>query len=1777
MADYSIKLTITGDGTVAVQAVDRVKAATGQMGKAGKDAGKQAEAGFKQAEQGAVRLNDRIRAATGFVLGFAGAFASIRMGQAFIRMADTWSDLTSRVKVSIGAHEDAAAVMDRLAKVARQTYSSMEFTADSFARNAVTLKALGKTTQEQLDYTAALNNALVVSGAKGQAFEQVQNALGKAMAVGTLRGLELNTVLDRGSAVAEALAEELEKDVLQLRRLGAEGKITGDVIFTALVKRMKELEATAETMPATVEDGMVILRNAFLQTIGFADQAAGSTNDIAEAIINLADIISRPDVKQGFADIAIGAVNAAAEVAKLFGQVKSLADFAGRLAASKITGWIDPDDIELSGKRFRELHAELVKLESGERSWLGVTKGMREERINLIKAEMATLQDSIKNATIWQENNRIAAEDAESAALSAAEAAEAQRQAQIAALRSLISGSDDASGAVLALAGELENLYNVQHRVTDVTGDVDAMIRDLAYSLASDATRALMDYEDVQLRILDLEMQWLELGPMSEMQIAKLAELRALSAKAHERNLQDLSGVNARELMHMARGWDNFASDMAGAILDGSKGVKRWWKAMIDDMKHQLLRSGLLNLLKGLFPGAGGLQMAGGGAGVGFGQIIGSMFGGGAGGMGGSVLSGISTAISGGITAGLTGLGGLIGGGLGTGLVSAGMHIGSAGVFGGMASSFGAGMASMGSGSLMMGLGQMLPMIGAVLAAAAAIDKISGGKLFGTKYKFDSASRDIDFGPGGVGGQDSLTQVRQRSLFRGRKWQTTATDLDAEVRGPLEEFWNAVLDSNSQIAARFGRDAAIDVPASFRQEFDKDGNVTKEIGTILGRTFAEDWEQFGKRAMAENMIANIDGSAGGIFAAIGVPAPGVGGGGGGVGRRPGDADEFVQGIVGISGAIADATQPLGEASAIAERWRHDADLLLEGAQFLLLAAGDLYDGFGLLGDGTLTQVADLITDMQGPGETLSDTYRRVAGSAALLDAALEISGVQIDGTREFIVRLAADIAEAAGGLDRAGALWSNYFERFYSDTERAQLALTQAQKAADVAFGAIGLDVTAFTGEGGMEAFREMFEQAMPTLSAEAIVKWLEAAAALGIVIDAQDAYNGTLGEAAEVISVTAEMIANRLAILGDIASAIEDFGLSDWELQLKSIAKQTQHYVDALVETGMSLEDATAAAQAYGDAATAAAQAQRAAQQVGILTDIAGAVEDFGLSEWERQLKAIAQQTQSYIDALVETGMALEDATTASQVYSEAATEAAEAAREAARLADIADIFQRLADDLAGMDLALAEFGMSDFAKTQARILRETTDAVAEAQLLGASAAEILAIELIGVQRAAAAAAMAAAEFTSSLADWEFEDYLAGLSDVDAAMARANQTWEARYLQAVEIFGEGSEEAIRVMGLWDNEIGRITSNVVDAVAAIVRASADMGAIIGTVRTWAEELQASLAHVTSVDGMGQWLSDLSGLPRRMSQGIKRPMAEVVALVEQEYLQQAANLQQQIDAAYSRLAALPWDAQAQQHILEGQIAALQAALGSVTGGMGMALEELKAMYIASLSGVRDYLDSMLLGDLSALTPADRLAEAWDQLTAAAEGGDAAGATRLADVYLRLLREYVASGDDYNQGFWGVRDLLEGMFDTDWMDGLAGLDGDAQLAAADIANDLLERIAQNTAAANGASGIPSYAVGTYNVPATGPAILHAGEMVLPRPMADAMRRGAIGGDNQALEAKLDGVIQRLDKLDRTTATGAQKVSDTVVKTGADSDRNADASRARHAQAQRRGVTA
>ena len=225
-------------------------------------------------------------------LGALGAALSVRQ---LTEYTNTWTDLNSRILNVTKDGKLAAEVMQSISDTADRTYSSLTDTAEAFLANATTLTELGYTTQQQIKLSEALNNALVVSGTKGQAAASVMDALSKSFATGELRGENFNSVIARGGRLVEALADGLAVGTLELRKMASEGQLTTQKVFEALTSQAEKLAAEADAMAATVGDGFVRIGNAALQTVGRFDQLTGASSSVAGVLVSISESIKSID------------------------------------------------------------------------------------------------------------------------------------------------------------------------------------------------------------------------------------------------------------------------------------------------------------------------------------------------------------------------------------------------------------------------------------------------------------------------------------------------------------------------------------------------------------------------------------------------------------------------------------------------------------------------------------------------------------------------------------------------------------------------------------------------------------------------------------------------------------------------------------------------------------------------------------------------------------------------------------------------------------------------------------------------------------------------------------------------------------------------------------------------------------------------------------------------------------------------------------------------------------------------------------------------------------------------------------------------------------------------------------------------------------------------------------------------------------------------------------------------------------------------------------------
>lgn len=188
------------------------------------------------------------------------------------------------------------------------------------------------------------------------------------------------------------------------------------------------------------------------------------------------------------------------------------------------------------------------------------------------------------------------------------------------------------------------------------------------------------------------------------------------------------------------------------------------------------------------------------------------------------------------------------------------------------------------------------------------------------------------------------------------------------------------------------------------------------------------------------------------------------------------------------------------------------------------------------------QFLKIVDDLQKIGETTGQTMQRVIGATKLFGDVLDFMGIEVNKAGDEFVRFAAEIAESAGGLERAGKLWDGFLNRFYSPEEIGKKAVEYARETATKEIADIGLESIP-----SMAEFRRLFEESLPSLSAADIVQWLEAGNAIADLNDA-------IGRIGETATQTADEIA---AAQNEQRQAAEDYAslVADLNLELASMA----------------------------------------------------------------------------------------------------------------------------------------------------------------------------------------------------------------------------------------------------------------------------------------------------------------------------------------------------------------------------------------------------------------------------------------------------------------------------------------------------------------------------------------------------------------------------------------------------------------------------------------------
>jgi ribosome-binding protein aMBF1 (putative translation factor) len=227
---------------------------------------------------------------------------------------------------------------------------------------------------------------------------------------------------------------------------------------------------------------------------------------------------------------------------------------------------------------------------------------------------------------------------------------------------------------------------------------------------------------------------------------------------------------------------------------------------------------------------------------------------------------------------------------------------------------------------------------------------------------------------------------------------------------------------------------------------------------------------------------------------------------------------------------------------------------MDGAQLLVAATTDIVHSQGLLGDGgTLSDTVDEVEKLQVTGETMVQTYGRLQAETQGFQQTLDLTGVSIGKTGAAFVEFADDVVTAAGGLDKAQALWTAFLQDFYSPQEIAKQQIDTAKPKVSKELTDLGLDPGI-----SLTDFRKAYEAALPMLTPEQLVQWEQAGVDLAQFTDAVTQFNTAVDQSKQKYADAVNSLDLELGNVSQLSVTIA--GIRQWSkdasAQLNDLAK---------------------------------------------------------------------------------------------------------------------------------------------------------------------------------------------------------------------------------------------------------------------------------------------------------------------------------------------------------------------------------------------------------------------------------------------------------------------------------------------------------------------------------------------------------------------------------------------------------------------------------------------
>lgn len=216
--------------------------------------------------------------------GLAGAAGLAQLAE----LSDQYNALNIRIRTATKETGDYNIVQKELISLSAQTGAGLADTVDTFQALGRVREDIGATNTQMLGLTRTVQQLGVIGGSSTEAMRFGLRQFNQAIAAGTFRAEEFNSIVENLPELALRIADGFNKTTGELRQMVLDGELLSEDVINVLLKAAPEIADEFEEIPLTLDRAFASLKDSMGAALSTVDQTTGLTGGLAQVIANIA-------------------------------------------------------------------------------------------------------------------------------------------------------------------------------------------------------------------------------------------------------------------------------------------------------------------------------------------------------------------------------------------------------------------------------------------------------------------------------------------------------------------------------------------------------------------------------------------------------------------------------------------------------------------------------------------------------------------------------------------------------------------------------------------------------------------------------------------------------------------------------------------------------------------------------------------------------------------------------------------------------------------------------------------------------------------------------------------------------------------------------------------------------------------------------------------------------------------------------------------------------------------------------------------------------------------------------------------------------------------------------------------------------------------------------------------------------------------------------------------------------------------------------------------------